>query len=848
MKLKFPPKGARFVAALGIASLTLLAAGAPDATAKKAPQAPAKSIAAPNPTRSVDLKQDVPGGAFNSLWDQFERQTASKRADGAAPELFVKFSAMTGAPRLIYGDMGLAPSAGKAGDRARLFLEANAHMLGLETRDLVTERAIGGVVKPSHTYFQQKYEGLPVFYSGAGVHMDLDGRVWAVNNTYVPVSAKSTTPSLAAESALDASLVAVNADRGSMLADHTSAPELGIWPTADGGRLVWRTTVSVRDRGGWEVVVDAHTGELVEPPVSTVCNADGQGTIFQPNAVVTTANDLLRDNTSPFPEAAYTAVTLPNLNASPNTNVVGSWAQVHPSHSNKVSRADLNFSDLRRNTTPASAQFNQVNVYWGIDFAHSVFEALGFGAASDSPVMNYSIQFYAHNSPDVGSGGNVDNSHFSQNGDAGGTGHVCFGTGGVDDGEDQEIIWHEYGHAVLEHQRPPMNQNVTGEGMGEGFGDYLAGTMSKRLPGGQSYYVTVGEWDAVSYNAGGTPHPFLRKLDNPTLWANRPSSGVHAPGEVWSHPLFDFDNQVGPDVALTVILEGNFLLDNSPTQAEGGVAMVTASQMLWGGATTPFVQNAFRERGTIAGAVVPVVHTIGVKSAGTNDYFLRNSNTPGNANVQVIYGAATWTPLMGDWDGNGSDTIGAYDPTSGTFFLRNSNTPGNADMTIVFGVGGANYRPIAGDWDGNGTETIGLYDINSGTFFLKNSNTPGPADVTVVFGVGGATIKPIVGDWDGNGSDTIGIYDTSSATFFLKNSNAPGNADITFIFGSPNAQIVPIAGDWNADNVNSVGIYDPATGTFFIKNTNSAGLADYSAIFGAPLATPIVGDWNGGMH
>ena len=76
----------------------------------------------------------------------------------------------------------------------------------------------------------------------------------------------------------------------------------------------------------------------------------------------------------------------------------------------------------------------------------------------------------------------------------------------------------------------------------------------------------------------------------------------------------------------------------------------------------------------------------------------------------------------------------------------------------------------------------------------------------------------------------------------------PGNADITFIFGSPNPAIVPVAGDWNADNVNSVGIYDPATGTFFIKNTNSAGLADYSAIFGAPLATPIVGDWNGGMH
>ena len=848
MKLKFPPKGARFVAALGIASMTLLAVGAPDATAKRAPQVSPKSVAVPSPERTIDLKQDAPGGAFHALWDQFERQTASKRADGTQPELFVKFSAMTGAPRLVYGDLGIAPSAGKAGDRARLFLEAHAHMLGLETANLVTERALGGVVKPSHTFFQQRYEGLPVFYAGAGVHMDLDGRVWAVNNTYVPVSAKSTTPSLAAEAALDASLVAVNADRRTLLADHSSSPELGIWPTADGGRLVWRTTVSVRDRGGWEVVVDAHTGELVEPPVSTVCNADGQATIFQPNATVTTANDLLRDNASPFPEAAYTAVTLHNLSPAPNTNLVGTFAQVHPSHSNKVSRTDFNFSDLRRNLTPASAQFNQANVYWGFDFAHSVFETIGFGAASDSPVMNYSAPFYAHNSPDVGSGGNVDNSHFSQNGDAGGTGHLCFGTGGVDDAEDQEIVWHEYGHAVLEHQRPPMNQNVTGEGMGEGFGDYLAGSMSKRLPGGQTYHVTVGEWDATSYNAGGSPHPFLRKLDNPTFWENRPGSGVHAPGETWSHPLFDIDNQVGPDVALTVILEGNFLLDNSPTQAEGAVAMVTASQMIFGGATTPFVQNAFRERHTLAGAVVPVVHTIGIKSTATNDYFLRNSNTPGNADIPVIYGAATWIPVMGDWDGNGSDTIGAYDPTGGTFFLKNANAGGNADTTVIFGVGGATFVPLAGDWDGNGTDTIGLYNITSGTFFLKNSNTPGPADITVVFGVGGANVKPVVGDWDGNGTDTIGIYDTATATVFLKNSNTPGNADTAFLYGVPNPAYVPIAGDWNADNSFTIGLYDPATGAFFIKNTNSTGPADYSVIFGGPGAVPIAGDWNGGMH
>ena len=46
--------------------------------------------------------------------------------------MFVRFSAMTGAPRIVYGDLGEAPAAGKAGDRATLFLQANAHVLGLD--------------------------------------------------------------------------------------------------------------------------------------------------------------------------------------------------------------------------------------------------------------------------------------------------------------------------------------------------------------------------------------------------------------------------------------------------------------------------------------------------------------------------------------------------------------------------------------------------------------------------------------------------------------------------------------------------------------------------------------------
>ena len=51
---------------------------------------------------------------------------------------------------------------------------------------------------------------------------------------------------------------------------------------------------------------------------------------------------------------------------------------------------------------------------------------------------------------------------------------------------------------------------------------------------------------------------------------------------------------------------------------------------------------------------------------------------------------------MGDWDANDTTTLGVY--TGDTFLLRNTNTPGSADVTVGYGFAGS--TPLAGDWDG----------------------------------------------------------------------------------------------------------------------------------------------------
>ena len=86
---------------------------------------------------------------------------------------------------------------------------------------------------------------------------------------------------------------------------------------------------------------------------------------------------------------------------------------------------------------------------------------------------------------------------------------------------------------------------------------------------------------------------------------------------------------------------------------------------------------------------------------------MRNSLSTGIADYTFGYGAPdqtvghganNWTPIAGDWDGNGSTTIGFFAPASSTFMLRNTLTTGIADLAFGYGAAGAGWQPIIGCW------------------------------------------------------------------------------------------------------------------------------------------------------
>ena len=100
-------------------------------------------------------------------------------------------------------------------------------------------------------------------------------------------------------------------------------------------------------------------------------------------------------------------------------------------------------------------------------------------------------------------------------------------------------------------------------------------------------------------------------------------------------------------------------------------------------------------------------------------------------------------PVVGDWDGDGTQTVGVVRPNT----ARNSNhlLLRNSDGSVLdFWYGRPGDRVLVGDWNGDGTWTPGV--LRGGTrWYLKDSFTGGAAGVGLAKQTPGT---PVVGDWD----------------------------------------------------------------------------------------------------
>ena len=118
------------------------------------------------------------------------------------------------------------------------------------------------------------------------------------------------------------------------------------------------------------------------------------------------------------------------------------------------------------------------------------------------------------------------------------------------------------------------------------------------------------------------------------------------------------------------------------------------------------------------------------------------------------FGLATWSPVLGDWDGDGKKEIGVY--KDGSWYLDTNGDGAFNTGDSVYSFGLATWSPVVGDWDGDGKTEIGVY--KDGVWYLDTNGdgTFNTGDSVYSFGL--ATWTPVVGDWDGDDMTEIGVY------------------------------------------------------------------------------------------
>jgi hypothetical protein len=110
-------------------------------------------------------------------------------------------------------------------------------------------------------------------------------------------------------------------------------------------------------------------------------------------------------------------------------------------------------------------------------------------------------------------------------------------------------------------------------------------------------------------------------------------------------------------------------------------------------------------------------------------------------------------PVVGDWDGTGTQEIGVFLPKRGSWHLdRNGNGKwdGCKKDRCLGRFGAEGDLPVIGDWDGSGTERIGIFRPSTGMWYL-DINGNGKLDsctVDACFGpFGQPGDLPVVGKW-----------------------------------------------------------------------------------------------------
>ncbi|MDY8138369.1 T9SS type A sorting domain-containing protein [Aquimarina sp. 2201CG5-10] len=480
----------------------------------------------------------------------------------------------------------------------RDWIEKNRTNLKIANDDNFILRASRSSLSGHTLRYQQTINGVPVYDTEITIHISKKNKITNVANNFDDrVSKINTAPAVFKTSALDIAKSHINA-QGNFSREES---KLYVYNKMDATRLVYVNRISATTPVGyWEVIIDAQTGEVLKAeeisikrnPHAKIKKSTGNGSSSTPvkhaektsESKKSAAVSFLVDGTGMIfdPDPLSASGQTYGGNYSDNNDAANT--QLNAARSS-VTLKDIDFSggvytlkgpytEIKDLEAPSKGLFTQANSNFNFDRGNDGFEAVNcyyhldkslryinetLGITLVSLFNNGVLEF------DPSAWNGQDNSSY-------GGGQLRFGEGGVDDGEDADVILHELGHGLHDWITNGSLSQVNG--LSEGCGDYWA----------QSYKRSLGQWQSTdaSYHFvfGWDGHNEFwpgRSTNHSASYPGGLTGSIHTDGQIWATSLMRIFDIIGREKTDKAFLEGLGMTNSSTNQENAAIAVRQAA-------------------------------------------------------------------------------------------------------------------------------------------------------------------------------------------------------------------------------------------------------------------------------
>lgn len=230
-------------------------------------------------------------------------------------------------------------------------------------------------------------------------------------------------------------------------------------------------------------------------------------------------------------------------------------------------------TDTTFHFTRSHSGFEDVNAYYHIHTYREYIKSLGF-----ENLVNFPIDIDAH-----ALNGN-DNSMFITN-----PPRLLFGTGGVNDAEDADIIIHEYGHAISHSAAPGSGLGSERLALEEGLADYLACSYARYL--NENRWEDLFNWDGHNEFWSG------RWCITNKFYPEDLTHSIYANAEIWAGTLMEIWGHLGREITDLLMINSIFSFASGISMQDAAYLFLQSDSLIFQKQHSEIIRERFQYRG-----------------------------------------------------------------------------------------------------------------------------------------------------------------------------------------------------------------------------------------------------------